>query len=142
MPGSMVRNSECSPLDSPESIPTVFVEAWNNRDPDKLASIFDADAEFVNVTGLWWHDRESIRKARAYGLEHIFDRSTLRLVRVKVRRLSDDIAVVHARMSLMGQTPVGEVASPRTRHTLLSHHQARLLLPVALNPTHSGGHHG
>jgi hypothetical protein len=39
-----------TPLDGPESIPTVFTEAWNNRDPDKLASIFDEDAEFVNVT--------------------------------------------------------------------------------------------
>ncbi len=56
-----------TPLDSPESNPAVFVEAWNNHDPDGLASIFDEDAEFVNMTGLWWHDRESIRKAHAYG---------------------------------------------------------------------------
>ena len=116
----MVRNLDYTPLDSPESIPTVFTEAWNNRDPDKLASIFDADAEFVNVTGLWWHDRESIRKAHAYGLEHIFDRSTLRLVRVKVKRLSDDIAVVHARMRLSGQTPVGGVTTPQTRQNIFS----------------------
>ena len=75
----MVRNMDYTPLDRPESIPTVFIEAWNNRDPNTLASIFDADAEFVNVTGLWWPDRESIRKAHAYGLEHIYDRSTLQL---------------------------------------------------------------
>jgi uncharacterized protein (TIGR02246 family) len=98
----------------------VFTEAWSNRDPDRLASIFDADAEFVNVTGLWWHDRESIRKAHAYGLEHIFDRSTLRLVRVKVKRLSDDIAVVHARMRLSGQTPVDGVTTPQTRQNIFS----------------------
>lgn len=42
-----------SPRDRPESIPVVFVEAWNRRDPDTLASLFDEDAEFVNVTGLW-----------------------------------------------------------------------------------------
>jgi uncharacterized protein (TIGR02246 family) len=109
-----------SALDSPKSIPTVFVEAWNNRDPDKLASIFDEDAEFVNVVGLWWHDRASIRKAHAYGLERIFNRSTLRLVTVKVKRLSDDIAVVHARMSLSGQTPAGEVARPKTRSNIFT----------------------
>lgn len=103
------------PLDAPESIPAVFVEAWNRRDPDKLASIFDADAEFVNVVGLWWHDREAIRRAHAYGLERIFDRSTLRLGVTRVKRLSDDVAVVHARMRLEGQTPVGDVASPGTR---------------------------
>ena len=109
-----------TPLDRPESIPIVFIEAWNNRDPNTLASIFDADAEFVNVTGLWWHDRESIRKAHAYGLEHIFDRSTLQLARVKVKWLSDDIAVVHARMRLSGQTPVGGVSAPQTRQNIFS----------------------
>jgi uncharacterized protein (TIGR02246 family) len=109
-----------TPLDSPESIPTVFVEAWNNRDPDTLASIFDADAEFVNVTGLWWHDRESIRRAHAYGLKHIFDRSTLQLVRVKVKWMSDDIAVVHARMRLSGQTPVDGVTAPQGRQNIFS----------------------
>ncbi len=109
-----------SPLDSPESIPTVFAEAWNRRDPDKLASIFDADAEFVNVTGLWWHDREAIRKAHAYGLEHIFDRSTLRVVMLKVKLLSAEVAVVHARMHLEGQTPVAGVANPKPRDTVFS----------------------
>jgi hypothetical protein len=82
-----------------------------------LPSIFDADAEFVNVTGLWWHDRESIRQAHAYGLKHIFDRSILQLVRVKVKWLSDDIAVVHARMRLSGQTPIDGVPRHRPGRT-------------------------
>ena len=41
----------------------MFLEAWNHRDPDALAALFDKDAEFVNVTGLWWHTREEIRSA-------------------------------------------------------------------------------
>jgi uncharacterized protein (TIGR02246 family) len=109
-----------SPLHSPESIPTVFAEAWNNRDPDTLASVFDEDAEFVNVVGLWWQDRESIRKAHAYGLERIFNRSTLRLSRVTVKHLSDRIAVVHARMTLSGQTPIGMATEPGIRHNIFT----------------------
>ena len=58
---------------SPEEIPALFAQAWNDRDPDALASLFDEDAEFVNVTGVCWHDRASIRKAHAYGLERIFN---------------------------------------------------------------------
>lgn len=116
----MATDKGYSPLDRPESIPIVFVEAWNNRDPDTLASVFDEDAEFVNVVGLWWHDRESIRKAHAYGLEHIFNRSTLRLVKTKVKWLSDDVAVVHARMRLIGQTPVGGVATPQIRQNIFT----------------------
>ena len=49
----------------PDTVPSLFVEAWNRRDPGALASLFDEDAEFVNVTGLWWHDRASIRTAHA-----------------------------------------------------------------------------
>lgn len=104
----------------PESIPQRFVAAWNDRNADAIAALFDEDAEFVNVTGLWWHDREAIRRAHAYGLTHIFDRSTLRLGTVRVKKLSETIAVVHARMTLTGQTPVGDVATPGTRRNIFS----------------------
>lgn len=109
-----------TPLDRPESIPAVFVEAWNRRDPDTLAALFEADADFVNVVGIWWHDREAIRQAHADGLTRIFQHSTLRLARVKVRPLSEAIAVVHARMSLTGQTAADGVAVPGVRRNLFS----------------------
>lgn len=109
-----------SPLSQPESIADVFVEAWARRDADKLASLFDADAEFVNVTGLWRHDREAIRKAHAYGFERIFGASTLRLVQTRVKLLSDDVAVVHAKLRLEGQTTAPGMAPPAARHTILS----------------------
>ncbi len=109
-----------SPLDSPESIPRAFAEAWNRRDPEALAALFDTDAEFVNVVGLWWHDRASIQRAHAYGLERIFDQSTLELLRVKVKWLSEDVAVVHARMRLVGQTAVAGVERPQSRTNVFS----------------------
>ncbi len=109
-----------SPRESPESIPRIFMEAWNRRDPETLASLFDEDAEFVNVVGLWWHDREAIRRAHAYGLKRIFNRSTLKLLEVRTKRLSDQIAVVHARMRLRGQTATGQVQHPQSRTTIFS----------------------
>ncbi|HET7564819.1 MAG TPA: SgcJ/EcaC family oxidoreductase [Gemmatimonadaceae bacterium] len=107
-------------IDIPERIVTAFVQAWNQRDPDALASLFDADAEFVNVIGLWWHDREAIRKAHAYGLERIFNRSVLRAGAVRVKSLSEDVAVVHTRMHLEGQTSVEGIAQPQPRRTIFS----------------------
>ncbi|WIY52151.1 SgcJ/EcaC family oxidoreductase [Devosia sp. YIM 151766] len=109
-----------SPLDEPESIAKVFVEAWARRDAEKLASLFDEDAEFVNVTGLWWHNRDEIRKAHAYGFAHIFGQSTLRLVRMKVKTLSPSIAVVHAKLRLEGQASASGISAPAPRHTILS----------------------
>ena len=104
----------------PEDMPRLFVEAWNTRDPEALASLFDSHAEFVNVTGLWWHDRVSIRKAHAYGLERIFNASTLTVNEVRVRHLSDDVAIVHASMTLSGQTAIAAIRQPGTRRTIFS----------------------
>lgn len=107
-------------LDRPECIPEAFVEAWNDRAPERIGALFDEDAEFVNVTGLWWHDRAAIQEAHAYGLERIFGQSALSLLETRVKWLSDDIAVVHAKMELRGQSAAAGVDSPRTRRTIFS----------------------
>jgi uncharacterized protein (TIGR02246 family) len=99
------------PETTPEDMPGLFARAWNDRDPDALASLFDEDAEFVNVAGLWWHDRESIRSAHANGLERTFNTSTLATDATKVKLLSPDIAVVHARMTLSGEVPRTTIVS-------------------------------
>ncbi len=108
------------PPNRPEDLPAAFAQAWNNRDPDALAALFDEDAEFVNVVGLWWHDREAIRRAHAYGLTRIFSQSTLSVSTVRVKRLTADIAVIQARMRLSGQTAVGGVQSPGARQNVFT----------------------
>jgi uncharacterized protein (TIGR02246 family) len=109
-----------SHANQPEDIPRLFAAAWNKRDPDALASLFDSDAEFVNVTGLWWHDRASIRQAHAYGLERIFNASTLAVGELRLKRLSDDVAIVHAAMTLDGQTAIAGIRQPGSRRTIFS----------------------
>lgn len=105
-------------LARPEDFPRAFAAAWADRDAVALASLFAADADFVNVVGLWWEDRDAIRRAHDYGLKTIFSESRLTVGRVKLRDLGDT-AVVHARLSLTGQTaPGGGTAGPRT--TLLT----------------------
>ena len=74
-----------APIGRREDVVATFVEAWNRCDPDGLATLFDSDAEFVNVTGLWWHTREEIRKAHAYGLTRIFKESVLTATDVRVK---------------------------------------------------------
>ena len=98
----------------PENIPKTFIKAWNLKDAKILAFIFDEDAEFINVTGLWWHDRKSIFEAHDYGLKVIFKDSKLSLRQIKTKYLSSEIAVVNARMHLEGQTPKNGIpAQPR-----------------------------
>ncbi len=98
---------------SPEDVPRLFVENWNNRRADLLAELFEADADFINVVGLWWEDRHAIFKAHDYGLKVIFNDSTLRAGRMKVKMLANDVAVLHVRMTLSGQTPRENAAGVR-----------------------------
>ena len=91
-------------IQQPEDIPNLFAKAWNAGDAKALADLFVEDAEFVNVVGLWWHNRADIERAHAYGLRRIFKDSYLSARRVEVRRIGDDVAVVHVRWKLAGQT--------------------------------------
>lgn len=100
-------------------MPAAFAAAWNARDPDALAALFEADAEFVNVVGLWWHDRAAIRRAHAYGLEVIFPESTLRVVRSREKPLAEAVAVVVAMFALTGQSRLG-VAEAGERRTVMT----------------------
>jgi uncharacterized protein (TIGR02246 family) len=105
---------------TPENIPILFARAWNDRDPQALASLFDEDAEFVNVSGLVWHGRESIRKAHANRLERGVNKSTLATAEPKVKLLSPEVAVVHAHMTMSGEESDGGATRPGPRTTIVS----------------------
>ncbi len=107
-------------FDRPEDLPQLFVRAWNERRAETIAGLFAEDAEFINVVGLWWHDRQAIFKAHDYGLKTIFNHSTLEVRQTKVRTMAENIAIVYARMRLSGQTPVGEVAQPGVRFNIFT----------------------
>ena len=102
-------------LERPEDVPERFAQAWNRGDADGIADLFVPDADFVNVVGLWWREREDIRRAHSYGLRVIFPGSTMRVSGTRVRELGADAAVVHCRWSITGQTgPDGTPADRRS----------------------------
>lgn len=91
-----------------------WTRAWNDGDADAIAALFAPDAEFVNVVGLWWHNRESIRTSHAFGFEKIFRGSTIRMNPPRVRYVGEDAAIVHSRWNISGQiSPGGEPAGRR-----------------------------
>ena len=98
---------------TPEQFPEAFRRAWMARDGEAIGALFAEDADFVNVVGIWWEDRASIAKAHAKALRTFFAETRLVLGRVKVR-YAGDVAVVHARVLVLGQrAPGGGVAGKR-----------------------------
>lgn len=107
-------------VSSPEEVASHFVEAFNRRDAVMLANLFTEDAEFVNVVGIWWHDRQAIWKAHDYGFRTIFNNSVVELRKVKVKQITPEVALVQARMKLTGQTSHAGIAKPKGRQNIIS----------------------
>ena len=106
-------------VDDPADFPKAFAEAWHSRDGHSIGALFAEDADFVNVTGLWWRTRDAISKAHDYALKSFFADSTLKPGVTRMRMLGADHAIVQCRFTLSGQkSPDGETAG--TRQTILT----------------------
>jgi len=101
-------------MKNPEDVVTGWETAWNNADADAIADLFLDDAEFVNVVGLWWHDKDNIRGAHAFGFAKIFPGSQMAMEAPRVRRIGTDAALVQSKWSLTGQvSPSGQPTGDR-----------------------------
>jgi uncharacterized protein (TIGR02246 family) len=67
---------------------TSGIDARNDRNADQLAARFEKDAEFVNVSGLWWHDRGAIHRAHADGFDTILSELKITLLEKQVKWIS------------------------------------------------------
>ena len=103
-----------TPIPEPEAALDRFAAAWNRRDAAALAALFDDDADFVNVVGIWWRRRRAIEKAHDYALKRFFRDSRLTIEDVSVRRIGEDAATVHGVWRMEGQrAPDDTVLEPR-----------------------------
>ncbi len=102
------------PVAAPGEFPAAFVDAWHRRNGKAIAALFTEDADFVNVTGLWWHGRPAIASPHDYALNSFFKHTVLRAGRTETRLLGRDVAVVRCRFTLSGQiAPDGSTAGDR-----------------------------
>jgi uncharacterized protein (TIGR02246 family) len=109
------RGNALLTVDDPADFPRAFADAWHSRDGSNIGALFAADADFVNVTGLWWRNRNAISKAHDYALKSFFAQTTLKPGTITTRALGPRHAIVHCRFHLTGQTaPDGSRAEDRT----------------------------
>ena len=103
-----------------ERLVTGFNESWNEHDMAQLARLFAPDADFVNVVGMWWKNREEIKKAHAYSHSTFFKNSRLSGEIAGLKFLRPDLATVHILWELVGQIePNGSIGQPRKGVLLL-----------------------
>jgi uncharacterized protein (TIGR02246 family) len=108
------RSPASEPLTEPTDLIRAYARAWDAKDARAIGELFVADADFVNVVGLWWTGRHSIVKAQEFGFQNAFADAKLTISKVSQRFLGDDAAVVIAQWQLSGQVdPDGQPADPR-----------------------------
>ncbi|AUX38283.1 MULTISPECIES: SgcJ/EcaC family oxidoreductase [Sorangium] len=92
-----------------EQLVAAFNDAWNRHDMDAFAALHAEDADFVNIFGMWWHGRATIRENHAGIHKTVFRQSRLESVRVETRFVAPDVAVVRWAWVLTGVlTPDGQ----------------------------------
>jgi uncharacterized protein (TIGR02246 family) len=102
-----------------------FEDAWNRHDMDAFAILFATDADFVNVMGMRWEGRDSIKQHHAASHATIFKSSTLAIGETAVRFLKADAATARSVWTLSGITAESEQLVP-TRTGILTHVLARI----------------
>lgn len=103
-----------TPIKAPLDIASKFTKGWNAGDAKAISELFAEDADFVNVVGLWWTSRRSIRRALKRGFAEWFAGSTFTVEKLSQRLLGSNAAVIIARWRIEGQRdPDGELAEAR-----------------------------
>lgn len=119
--GAVARDADTAAAAAPVK---GFVSAWNQHDMRALADLYTADADFVNVIGLWWRGRDEIRSEHVKLHEGRMKQTTLTADEPVVRRLAPTVAVAHAKWELRGDAgapgwKVGEVRRGILMHVLV-----------------------
>jgi len=95
-----------------QAVTAALVDDWNRHDMKGFAELFAEDAQFVNVIGMWWRGRSEIQKQHEALHATRMRNSHLVATETAVRLLRPDIAVLHIRWELTGDTGIDGVILP------------------------------
>ena len=95
-----------------QAVAAALVDDWNRHDMKGFAELFAEDAQFVNVIGMWCRGRSEIQKQHEALHATRMRNSHLVATETAVRLLRPDIAVLHIRWELTGDTGIDGVILP------------------------------
>jgi uncharacterized protein (TIGR02246 family) len=91
-----------------EALVTRLEAAWNDADAAAFAAEFTADADFVNVRGVYSSGRDVVAQAHAAIWKGIYAGSTIRYSLARLRRLTPGVLLAHLDAHL--RVPAGPLA--------------------------------
>jgi uncharacterized protein (TIGR02246 family) len=102
-------------------IPVELDRAWNSRDPNAFAALFDEHADFRFHNGLWIQGRDAIQ---AFWAETIFPGTPAtmqhRITSDRLRFVTEDVAVGEGVLKIVDRSGEEETVHLDTQGTLLA----------------------
>jgi uncharacterized protein (TIGR02246 family) len=95
-------------------------EAWNTHDMKRFAACFAADADFVNVGGVWMRGRDDIETKHAASHAERFKHSTMQMRLAAFKRVGPGVGVMHVTWQLDGHGRSGPRQTTDTRRGIWS----------------------
>jgi uncharacterized protein (TIGR02246 family) len=87
-------------------------QVWG-RDAKAYAALYTEDCDVINIVGWHWKGRVEVERKLTRAFQSMFRDSKLTITEVDTRFLRPDVAVAHARWTMVGaKTPPG-MAEPR-----------------------------
>jgi uncharacterized protein (TIGR02246 family) len=113
-------------------------DTWNRHDAKAYAALFTEDCDVVNVVGWWWRGRAELERKLTQAFLFVFRDSRLTITEVNTRFIRPDVAVAHARWTMIGARTPGGIQQPREgiQTLVLTKQSGRWLIAVFQN-THS-----
>ena len=87
-------------------------ETWG-RDAKGYAALCTEDCDVVNIVGWRWKGRAEVERKLTQAFQFMFRDSKLTITEVDTRFLRPDVAVTHARWTMVGAKPPPGMPEPR-----------------------------
>ena len=112
LPGSAQTKGRSEDEAAIKRIALERIESFNRHEAPQAAS-FTADADFVNVYGMWRKGRAEIEARQKERMETALKEAKITLIDLRVRFIKPDVAILHETHEMSGMlTPDGEKMPP------------------------------
>jgi uncharacterized protein (TIGR02246 family) len=92
-----------------------FETGWNRHDMDVMFQAFTADAEWVNVVGMWWRGLADVTRGHRAYHDTMFANTPFTIDEIRVRLVTSDAAVAVVRWNKGAFTPPDGRLRPASR---------------------------
>jgi uncharacterized protein (TIGR02246 family) len=88
--------------------------AWNTHDMEAFAHLLADDCQWVNVVGMWWNGKESVKRAHIAFHHTMFKNVELRTEEASLRKIAPHVIVAIVRTHLGAYTTPSGHKVPET----------------------------